>query len=525
MKDKPQFTPKLTPDQIDMCLAHMLRVPELFLYARDILKPSDFNLGQVRYSLIWAAALAVARRNGGALPEVDAPRSIAVEMAAIAEIAVKAGSINTDSLKYADNLLAWIYEVSEPLNPSYYRALIQELIIEQTSIRNLSTLAEQTTKIGLPVDLPERLEQVAAEIREFKQNTKAPANVRDAWPSFQASLQQYRGREFLGLQTGLKQLDERTLGLRGLCLLGAAPNVGKTALVLHLGINLLRQNPEACFLFISLEMDRASLQSRIYCNLAQMDWSTLVRGDKGMRGGTGPFFTPEQQSLLQKADEWIGGNGHRIRIHDRQSFGNRISAASILREMNDLKTQCGAIRAFVVIDYLQVIPVPEKIRFSSEIDLDRYKLRIVQDILAGMKKDESALMGDAVLAISESRKPSVGRKHWGEDLSDLMGSARLGYGADAVLLYRRITDDEQIETIYGVQNGQETLEQLERDGIAPIMLELAKGRDGMRIGEWPMEYLYNRSIFREINRNQSGQFPAGRRTPRPQSPPPGAFAE
>ena len=58
---------------------------------------------------------------------------------------------------------------------------------------------------------------------------------------------------------------------------------------------------------------------------------------------------------------------------------------------------------------------------------------------------------------------------------------RLGYGADAVLLYRRLSDEEFTE-IYGGQGT--TIEQLETEGISPIILELAKGRDGMR--HWSM---------------------------------------
>jgi replicative DNA helicase len=93
------------------------------------------------------------------------------------------------------------------------------------------------------------------------------------------------------VRTGLRQLDERTLGLRGLFLLGAMPNVGKTALVLHLGINIIRNNADACFLFLSLGMDRSSLMTRIYCNLAEIDWGTLVRADKSKRNGGGSYFS------------------------------------------------------------------------------------------------------------------------------------------------------------------------------------------------------------------------------------------
>jgi hypothetical protein len=130
-----------------------------------------------------------------------------------------------------------------------------------------------------------------------------------------------------------------------------------------------------------------------------------------------------------------------------------------------------------------------------------------------------------VVAISETRKPATGRRHWGEDLADLMGSARLGYGADAVLLYRRIAGDDELARVYADAGRATppTSGRLEDEGISPIMLSLAKGRDGMRLGEWPLEYHFNRSIFREIERGLVPPLAAGRRpppTPQPALPAP-----
>jgi replicative DNA helicase len=521
----PQMQPRLTTEQIDFCIAHMLRVPSLFELARQNLRVSDFSTAsQMRYALLWSSALQVAERNGGTLPEQGAEFCIACELTSL--ISSAGSEVTPETSKIVVDMLGWIFQFQESdLNPDYYRGMIQELIIEQTVLRNLNKTATQALTIGRPLDLPEQLEQVANRIREVRLLGKKTArNLREDWPDFQTRLQVYRGREFLGLRTGMSQLDERTLGLRGLILLGAMPNVGKTALVLHLGVNIVRNNPDACYLFISLEMDRSSLYTRINCNLAEMDWGTLVRGDKNLRGGGGPYFTADQQTRLQAADTWIAQNGHRIRVLDRQSFESGISAASILREMKALKQQSGASRAFVVIDYLQVIPIPDTVRRNSELDADKYQIRVAQDILAGMQQGESSLMGDAVIAISETRKPATGRKHWGEDLADLMGSARLGYGADAVLLYRRILDDEDLAKVYedAGHSTPPTPGQLDNEGIAPIVLTLAKGRDGMRLGEWPLEYHYNRSIFREIVPEQRPALPHGRRPPLPTQPPPPA---
>src|SRR5207244_3040403 len=68
--------------------------------------------------------------------------------------------------------------------------------------------------------------------------------------------------------------------------------------------------------------------------------------------------------------------------------------------------------------------------------------------------------------------------------------------------YRRMDDDE-VENAYGHFAGTTpTVEQLQARGISPMYLALAKGRDGMRLGEWPLEYHFDRSTFRELDRSQ-----------------------
>ena len=345
-QEPPPLLHKLTTEQIDYTLANLLRDPGLFDLARQHLRPTDFSpASEMRYALVWAAALRAAERNGGTLPQQATERCIAGELVAL--LATARGTVTPEAAEGAEKLLAWLFQFqASDLNPSFYRELLQDLILERTVIRDLNKTVTQARDIGRPGDLPDKLEQAASRIREVRLlGVKAAQNLRDDWPEFQTRLQAYRGREFLGLRTGLAQLDERMLGLRGLILLGAMPNVGKTALVLHLGVNVVRNNPDACFLFLSLEMDRGSLFTRIACNLAEMDWGTLVRGDRNLRSGSGPFFTAEQQARLQAADDWVGRNGHRIRVLDRQSFSGGVSAASILREMKALKAKSGAGRA------------------------------------------------------------------------------------------------------------------------------------------------------------------------------------
>jgi len=230
MKDQmPQFKQRLTTGQIDQCLAQMLRNPELFELARLNLKPTDFSqMSEMRYALIWSSALAAADRNGGALPQQGTELCISEEL--VGKIENGGEEITPETAVRAQELLSWIFQFQEgDLNPSFYRGLIQDLIIERTVIRDLNKTMTNARDIGCPLDLPETLEKAASRIREVNlSGAKILRNLLEEWPDFQKRLEAYRGREFLGLRTGLTQLDDRTLGLRGLILLGAMPNVGKT---------------------------------------------------------------------------------------------------------------------------------------------------------------------------------------------------------------------------------------------------------------------------------------------------------
>ena len=161
----------------------MLRDPELFQYARQNLQPSDFSpLGEMRYVLVWRSALNAAERNGGTLPVQGFEACIYAEFRAVCEAATACGSATPEAIKNAESLLWFIFDrPKEQLNPPYFRELIQDLVIEKTVITKLNETAKQAREIGRQLDLPERLEQAAARIREVKQPVKSLGNVRDGW--------------------------------------------------------------------------------------------------------------------------------------------------------------------------------------------------------------------------------------------------------------------------------------------------------------------------------------------------------
>jgi hypothetical protein len=145
-----------------------------------------------------------------------------------------------------------------------------------------------------------------------------------------------------------------------------------------------------------------------------------------------------------------------------------------------------------VVDYVQILPVPPEVSKYTDLEQDRYRVRVLQDVIRKSKSPGNQ-DGDAVLFISETRKPARSHDPWANGLAELMGSARLGYAVDYALLYRRMTVEE-IKQYYGERSAQS----LQDDGLAPIMLSLEKGRDGMTRGKWSMEFHFWKSIFEEV---------------------------
>lgn len=319
-------------------------------------------------------------------------------------------------------------------------------------------------------------------------------------------LEKWRGREYIGLpQKTLEALDEATLGLRGLMVLAAAPNVGKTALSVQLGTDIVVHNEDACFVFLSLEMTRWDILSRIKCRLAEMDWKTLVFGSQRSRGEVG-FYTAEELGRLQKAERSCR-TWDRIVILDEKNFPqDEATVEKLVREVQALKARTGTTRAFVLVDYLQVFPIPEHEARNIRTDLDADKWRI-----GAMRDLRDYLEEDAVMVISEARKPSgTSGDKWGGALADVMGAARGAYTPDMVFLFSPFTDEDLAEQFglwktdkkgdgqkldkEAVQKKRETLQET---GLSLNKLIIAKGRDGVTRKDIPLSFWFKRSAFIE----------------------------
>jgi replicative DNA helicase len=128
-----------------------------------------------------------------------------------------------------------------------------------------------------------------------------------------------------------------------------------------------------------------------------------------------------------------------------------------------------------VIDYFQLLDVAKP--GTAAIEADNQRIELLQAIQS-VSRTFQCPGGDSFLVVSEVRKGESGRPRLA--LDDLLGSARITYSADCVLLLE--TDGESTSSA---------------PGTTPLLLTVAKGRDGMTRGRVRLTFEYDRYQFRE----------------------------
>jgi hypothetical protein len=190
-------------------------------------------------------------------------------------------------------------------------------------------------------------------------------------------------------------------------------------------------------------------------------------------------------------------------ILDEKNFPqDGITVEKLVRQVQAIKARTGTTRTFVLVDYLQVFPIhvpeDEARLIRTELDADKWRIGAMRDL-------RDYLEDDAVMVISETRKPSNPGETWGDKLADVMGAARGSYTPDMVLLFTPFTD-EDLAKKFNLWAGNKKLDPVkvkeQRDalqaaGLSPNKLVIAKGRDGVTRREIPLSFWYRQSRFKE----------------------------
>jgi replicative DNA helicase len=301
----------------------------------------------------------------------------------------------------------------------------------------------------------------------------------------------YRGKEFIGLpQKTIPKLDELLLGLRKFIILAAAPNVGKTAITIQWGLDVLKNNDDVCLIYVSLEMSREDVIDRMRCHLTPMTYKNLYFGSQKDDGSQGWYTLNELESLANSKAE-LEKLAPRILILSEED-SPQISVTEIIQYIKDLKASSKCTKAIVIIDYLHVFPIEDKDFKNIHSDNEADKCRI-----GYMKRLRAELVTDPLIVIAEARKPNSSKDNWAATMADVSGSGRIGYGPDAGMLLNPILDDELEEKLGGQAKGPDIREFLANKGLRILRLTVDKGRDGMQKGDILLKYHFFENRFEE----------------------------
>lgn len=346
----------------------------------------------------------------------------------------------------------------------------------------LSTLAGRISELAAePIDAPDSIQLLARH---------------------EQRVERYRGlqEKIIGLaQRTLPLVDELTCGLRGLIVLVAPPNVGKTALVWQWGLDIIQDNPQSGFVCFSMEMSAEAMVTRAVCNIAGVGWRDYMFGT----------LTPAQERRIATARSRWRTNAHRILILDRHAVLDK-AAAELSTLVSDWAESAEVGRVYQAIDYIQAWPIPESVqrdatRGGGAATVESW----LMELCLGLVRNDG---DDPVVAISTQRKAGTDAAgNWANGLDTAMGAAIVTYAPDVVAFANPARDDElrdflnkecgqMIEPLKGDAGKKEMAkwrEELQKDGRSFLNLVIAKGRDGTERGAVPLTFYYRENRFQQ----------------------------
>lgn len=246
--------------------------------------------------------------------------------------------------------------------------------------------------------------------------------------------------EYLGIRTGLAELDKKTLGLDGLIVLGGIAGQGKTSLALQLAFDACELGTPT--IFYSLEMPKRAIFTKILNRLAQVKYSDILLKGRQYLNETRPnknvlgeeewkdfykLLTKDQADKLKTAKEKLTKMSSKFYVRSRESKEADIDFASVEQEINFIKAEHKADKVLVVIDHLQVFNAGED--YKDQIDKEG-------KLITGFK-GISEQTGATIILISQKNKAGFTSR----GLQTIKGSVDIVYLADVVIFLE--SDEEK----------------------------------------------------------------------------------
>lgn len=224
-----------------------------------------------------------------------------------------------------------------------------------------------------------------------------------------------KGESRYGMRTGLRDLDEITMGLHSgnYVIVGARPSMGKTSNALRIACNVALRNEKNPVLFFSLEMKVKDLLERVVAAEAK------IQQRKMREGLVDRYELQKIQQTLKEIDsapiDWC--DPPEINVDILRSEARRWARPH----------KAAGRKMLIVVDYLQLVRPPKRL-MSREQEVSE-----ISRSLKALGRETEA----CVMALSQMNRTSQLRASHRPVLSDLRESGSLEQDADLVLLLHR----------------------------------------------------------------------------------------
>lgn len=237
--------------------------------------------------------------------------------------------------------------------------------------------------------------------------------------SFEDLKRRIRDRGNIGIRTGFQFLDSLNIQNGNMAVLGGRPATGKTALMLNIVANILKQDSPTPTLIFSLEMTRGELVSRLISSISGVSASNLRNG----------VILASDRAKIESAYAFLMEKSKLFHIVDKADM-NYLQMLSITRKFKH-RYNIG----LVFVDYLQLLkPVSKKTSREQEVaEVSRSLKEIAKDLDC------------AVFALAQLNRETE-KENRPPRASDLRESGSIEQDADYIMILSRVIETTHINS-------------------------------------------------------------------------------
>jgi replicative DNA helicase len=302
--------------------------------------------------------------------------------------------------------------VGSAANVAYYARIIKEKALKRSTIGAASKMldaaysSEKSTEEAI-----NEAQQVILSLSMSRGKKRCIQTAREIAKQTFTMIEERseRGDSLTGLSTGLRKLDELTLGLQAgeLFITAARPGMGKTALAIGIARHVAQEGTPV--LFHSLEMPAHTLMVRMFSGATGLDSHQLRRG---------AIFGPSW-ALLARATEVIGSIP--LFIDD----GADVTPAELRAAARCVKAEHGV--GLLIVDYMQLM------RANGKYETREREVAEISRTLKGIARE----LNIPVIGLSQLNRNIESRPDKRPLLSDLRESGAIEQDADVIaFIYR-----------------------------------------------------------------------------------------